>query len=166
MATRIWSLENIMRNADKIKGKVGENLRASSITIPLTKTLATIKLDVDLNIEFDDLKRKTPDKETLNKLYQELEFKNWLAELLEKTQKIINNKYADYETFSPKKNLDNWLTKFQQADIFAFDTETTSLRLYGSKISRCCHLLLNQEKQLIFLLGMIMKMHQHNYHEN
>ena len=72
------SLDNIIANADKISGKVGENLRSSISYLPLSKNLVTIKLDVDVNVCFSDLQRKTPEEETLTHLYRELEFKTWL----------------------------------------------------------------------------------------
>ncbi len=122
------SLDNIIAKAGEIRGKVGENLRASLSQLPLAKTLATIKLDVPAKIKMSDLQRKTPDNETLAKLYQELEFKSWLSGILEKNASQTNQeKYAHYKTIFTEKELDHWLTKLSQAEITAFDTETTSL---------------------------------------
>ena len=51
------TLENLIANADKITGKIGENLRASLEQLPLAKQLTTIKCDLDLPYGMDDLKR-------------------------------------------------------------------------------------------------------------
>ena len=59
------SLDEIIKQADQIKGKVGENLRAHLSQLPLARTLSTIKTDVPLPIKIDDLKSGTPDKQTL-----------------------------------------------------------------------------------------------------
>ncbi len=129
------SLENVIAQANTIKGKVGENLRAFLPQLPLTRTLATIKLDVSLNIKMADLQRKTPDTEILTKFYQELEFKTWLAEILEKNPTQNNHKkYASYETIFTEKELDLWLNKLSEASYFAFDTETTDLDYMKAEI--------------------------------
>src|SRR5690606_17712563 len=75
------SLDDIIDNVDKIKGKVGENLKESLSYLPLSRQLATIKLDVELEQQPADLVIGTPDKEKLFELYKELEFKSWIAEL-------------------------------------------------------------------------------------
>lgn len=128
------SLDNIILNADKIKGKVGDNFRGFISQLPLSKSLATIKLDVKLDTNFTDLIRQAPDKETLLKLYQELEFKNWLAELLEKKSETTEDKYAAYETILTQTHFDQWLNKLSQAELISFDTETTSLNYMEAKI--------------------------------
>jgi DNA polymerase-1 len=123
------SLDKIIANADKITGKVGENLRASLSQLPLAKTLATIKDDLDLKTSVSDLRIQNPDEEILKKLYQEFEFKNWLNELLVKEKDIASThkKYAGYETIFSPESFNKWLEMLSQATFFAFDTETTSL---------------------------------------
>ncbi|HSW70085.1 MAG TPA: DNA polymerase I [Gammaproteobacteria bacterium] len=125
--TEYGSLDQIVMNADKITGKVGENLRHSLEQLPLAKTLATIKLDVPLTITINDLRRKTPDIEKLTALYREFEFKSWLNELLEKSSQKTLEKYTGYETIFSEKILNEWIEKLNTAEIFSFDTETTSL---------------------------------------
>ena len=123
------SLDKIMANADKVTGKVGDNLRASLPQLPLAKTLATIKADLDLQIAIADLKIKQRDEEVLKKLYQEYEFKNWLNDILKKDKNsdVTQKKYAEYETVMTDEVLQRWLKKLEKAECFAFDTETTAL---------------------------------------
>jgi len=128
------SLDNLIAHADYIKGKVGENLRASLTQIPLAKKLATIKLDVPLKFQITDLKRQSPDEEILKKIFQEMEFKNWLSALLEKTPAVTQDKYAGYETIFTETALAAWLNEFEQAKLIAFDTETTSLNYMEASI--------------------------------
>ncbi len=75
------TLDAIIANADKITGKVGENLRAGLETLALARRLATIQLDVELPPEAADLERKPQDDEALRALYARLEFKTWLRAL-------------------------------------------------------------------------------------
>ncbi len=128
------SLDNIITHADKITGKVGDNLRAALQQLPLAKQLATIKLDVNLKINFTDLKRQTPDNEKLTELFKEFEFKSWLNELLEKNPQKTAEKYANYVTIFSAEELNSWLEKLTHAKLFAFDTETTSLNYMSAEI--------------------------------
>lgn len=128
------SLQNIVKNADKITGKVGENLRASIGQLPLTKELVTIKLDVTLPMDFNELTLKSADDKKLLDWFKELEFKNWLAELLKKPSESPIEKYKAHEVIFSEKDLEKWLKQLQQAKQFAFDTETTSLDTCHAKI--------------------------------
>ncbi len=128
------SLEKIIANAAQIKGKVGDNLRASLAQIPLSKNLATIKLDVNLKIKFHELQRIASDNAKLGTLYRELEFKNWLNDILEKTPEDTSKKYAGYETIVNEDQFKRLLTELNQAEQFAFDTETTSLSYMDAAI--------------------------------
>lgn len=128
------SLDNIIKNADKITGKVGENLRASLSQIPLSKQLVTIKLDVDLQIDLPDLQRKQPTNETLIELFKELEFKTWLNELLTTHSQKPQQKFEHYETIFTEDALQKWIKKINETKLFAFDTETSSLNYMDAQI--------------------------------
>ena len=122
------SLDDIIAQADKIGGKVGENLRGCLDRLPLSRQLVTIKCDVELDVGPEDLERAAPDKSQLRDLFSELEFKTWLAEILAGEEVAAEEKrQANYETILDKKQLDAWIERLREAEIFAFDTETTSL---------------------------------------
>lgn len=78
------SLDEIMRRADEFKGKIGENLRAALVQLPLSYELVTIKTDVDLSTDLprglDDLQRQAPNWVQLAPRFRELGFKTWLKE--------------------------------------------------------------------------------------
>jgi len=121
------SLDHIIAQADKISGKVGDNLRASLTHIPLTKSLVTIEKNVTLPLDFSDLKIQPADKNSLIELFKEMEFKTWLSELLEETKASNADKYANYVIIDSKELFTEWLSQLKQVELFAFDTETTSL---------------------------------------
>jgi DNA polymerase-1 len=75
------SLDAIIEHADQIKGKAGENLRASLQQIPMARRLATIRCDVELPLRFDQLHPAPPDVEKLAGLYRRFEFRRLLEEL-------------------------------------------------------------------------------------
>ncbi len=128
------NLDTLVTRAEEIKGKVGENLRACLNQLPLAKTLATIKTDVELPVSFAELTLKAPDTEKLMTYYREYEFKNWLNALLEKSPQQENDKHSEYETILTEEQLNYWLDQLQNAELFAFDTETTSLNTLDAKI--------------------------------
>ncbi len=75
------SLEGLLANLDKISGKIGEKLRDSIDQLWLSHALATIKRDVVLDLEIDQLRHGEEDKQALFDLFSDLEFKSWVKEI-------------------------------------------------------------------------------------
>lgn len=119
------SLDAIIQHADEIKGKVGDNLRASLPNLPLTKQLVTIKLDVSLPVTFERLKRQAPDVSELIKLYQEFEFKTWLAELLQHDSEKSAPKEKLSYTLLTEQTFPAFLQRLKENPIFSFNIEAT-----------------------------------------
>ncbi len=133
------TLENLIANADKITGKIGENLRASLEQLPLAKQLTTIKCDLDLPYSMDDLKRLPINTEELKNRLAGLGFSSWLKMLDNHVEAIIvEDKPAhiesSYETILTDQQFNQWLERLENAELFAFDTETTSLDYSKAKI--------------------------------
>ena len=78
------SLKVLLENADKVKGKIGERLRENIDQLWLSYELATIKRDVALDVEIDQLVHAEEDNEALHDLYTTLEFKSWIKEVEDK----------------------------------------------------------------------------------
>ncbi|OUM32928.1 DNA polymerase I [Pseudomonas sp. 1239] len=115
----------------------------------LSYQLATIKVDVPLEVGLDDLHLGEPDRETLLQLYTELEFKGWIDEVQRENKRLelapppaatpdaeappvavaepAAPVEATYETILDKARFDVWLQKLKDAELFAFDTETTGV---------------------------------------
>ncbi|MEF3074323.1 DNA polymerase I [Methylobacter sp. Wu1] len=131
------SLENLIACADQIKGKIGENLRASLDQLPLSKQLTTIKCDLDLPYSLEDLKRRPVDNTELRNLLTGLGFSSWLklldsqAETAAVPEEQAAVPESVYETVLTEDQFNDWFKQLDQAPLFAFDTETTSL--YYSK---------------------------------
>jgi len=81
LLTEYGSIGGILENVDKIKGKVGLNIKENVDGIALDHQLASIVIDLDLTFGYDDLKLQDPNVETLRHLYTELEFRNQLQSL-------------------------------------------------------------------------------------
>jgi DNA polymerase I len=126
------TLDELVAHAGDIKGKIGDNLRAYLHQLPLSRQLATIRCDVDLDVKPGDLALQAPDKPQLRDWYQRLEFNSWLKQLdsdapataVEVDQGVPA---GDYQTILTREAFDAWLARLQKAGLFGFDTETTSL---------------------------------------
>ncbi|ATE62275.1 DNA polymerase I [Thauera sinica] len=75
------TLDNLVANAGKVGGKVGENLRKHLDFLPLGRTLVTVATDVELPVALDDLPARDDDKAALRALYERFEFRTWLKDL-------------------------------------------------------------------------------------
>ncbi len=135
------SVDKIVAHAAEIGGKVGENLRGNLEQLALSRLLATIKCDVALELRPDELHLRAPDIAALRELYTQLEFKTWLNQLREEagTMAVVEEPKpvaitTEYETIFTQERFDSWLEQLKQADLFAFDTETTSLDYMQAQI--------------------------------
>lgn len=131
------SLNGVIAHADEVKGKIGENLRAALEQLPLSYSLATIKTDCDLELGIDELKMSPPDNDALLSLFSDLEFKAWVAELEGQSSDVVvtaKEIKTDYSTVLDSKEFERWLKKLKQAELIAFDTETTSLNYMEARI--------------------------------
>lgn len=140
------SLDQIMANADQIGGKIGENLREALPQLPLSRELTRIRCDVALHYGLEDLKRRPADIEALKNQLGNLGFSSWLKTLSNETTQIANpvNQAVpeapaapaskNYHTILDWPSFENWLDKLAKAELFAFDTETTSLDYNQARI--------------------------------
>lgn len=129
------SLDNIVAHADELTGKVGENLREFLPQLPLSRQLVTIKRDVKLKKQPENLQRQPIDENKLRELYTRMEFKTWLAELGGTNRSPGSSaRPGRYETILKMKELDAWIKRLKRARLFSFDTETTSLNAIDAEI--------------------------------
>lgn len=134
------SLDNLIQNAHNITGKIGEYLRASIPQLPLSKKLVTIKTDVELPLNINELKPKAADNEQLLALVRDLEFKNWLKELLGQEENKATEveqpttAASSYEMVTTLPQLNHWLNRLEQCSRFCIDTETTDLDVMKAEI--------------------------------
>jgi DNA polymerase I len=157
------TIDKLVADAANVSGKVGENLRAGLGTLELARKLATIRTDIPLPLSMDELKRRAPDTDGLRALYTKLELRTLLKQLdgggsavtptapdapTASGQEIVHAPAAGisdgaqiiaaaprhYDTISAAAQLDEWLKLLEGAELFAFDTETTSLEYMNAEI--------------------------------
>ena len=160
----LGSIKDIYNNLDGIAplGFRGSKTLAKKMiehqdNAEMSYALATIKLDVETGVGLDDLAIAPTDVDALAALYQQMGFKRWLAALVggaDATKHAHAGKPAkanaaengdavaapstidrsNYETILTQADFERWLEKLQQADLFALDTETTSLNYMQAEL--------------------------------
>jgi DNA polymerase-1 len=121
---------------------VGESLRANLDVLELSRQLATIHCQVELETGPRGLQPGPADVGKLRDGYTRLEFTRWLRELENGASATGAAERSDagqstptrYETILTEARLDAWLTRLEAATQFAFDTETTSLNYMAARI--------------------------------
>ena len=144
------SLDEIVANADSFGGKVGEYLRENLGQIPLSRQLVTLKSDLELPVEPQQLLIGDQDQIALREHYRRWGFRSWLPEINggareqpsfpEQTAhgdagpdrdghpaEIAQTDEQSYETVFTVEQLEGWVDKLAAARTFSLDTETTSL---------------------------------------
>ena len=138
LLNELGDMDAIYANLEKIRElsfrgakKMPEKLAEHKDDAYLSRTLATIKLDVELDFGIADLCMKAPETEQLLGLYQEMEFKSWTDALLtsENAPLPVAAEAIEkhYQTVLDKTEFEAWLERLASAELFAFDTETTGL---------------------------------------
>ncbi|KKO45184.1 DNA polymerase I [Arsukibacterium ikkense] len=148
----LGSISNIYQQLDKVAGlnfrgakTMAAKLAEHKSQLELSYQLATIKTDVELNCQLDDLAIQPADRLQLADLYRHCEFKRWLAEILQDKQPDTrptdsNNAEvapsepvpatldrSQYQSILTQADFSKLLAVLAEAPLTAFDTETTSL---------------------------------------
>jgi DNA polymerase I len=138
----LGGLDDIYAGLDKVAGlpfrgakTMAAKLEAEKDKAYMSYALATIKLDVALDLTPDQLANGEPDREQLVEWYTRMEFRSWLEELLDGAEPELAEAMAvDYDIVTSQAALDSWLETLVAAELFAFDTETTSLNYMEARI--------------------------------
>ncbi len=154
MLLGMGSVENILadpqsvvevgfRGSKTMPAKIIEN----ADMLKLSYALATIKTDVELALDWHQMTVKPQDRDELIKCFGEMEFKRWLAEVLDNKQPrgtisqdseeeviVSPTIEAEYETILTMEALDKWIEKLNSAELIAIDTETTSLNYMEAEL--------------------------------
>jgi DNA polymerase-1 len=142
----LGSLDEIYQNLDKIAGlgfrgakTMADKLEAEKESADLSYRLATIKTDVALDVHVNELANGEPDRESLLEWFKNLEFKSWIDELQESGEAAaVASESGDYEIVTTEDRFEHWLEQLELAELFAFDTETTSLDYMQAQVVGLC----------------------------
>lgn len=143
--TEYGTLDELIKNAGAIAGKVGDSLRASLGDLELSRKLATLDCSVKLELQPQSLIAHEADRNRLREIYTRLELRSLLRGLGEgvaEGQAPVQTDAAspvpaeaavatlapphNYETVTTLEALQSWIARLHGADVIAFHTETTS----------------------------------------
>ena len=151
----LGGIKDLYENLDKIAAlgfrgskTMAKKLEDNRAEADLSYALATIKLDVELQEEISDFKKPAPNTSELIELFTEFEFRSWIRDLESGAgmtpSEVIDEADAsylptapsnvDYEIVLDEGILDQWIEKLSTAELFAFDTETTSLNYMEAEL--------------------------------
>ena len=146
-----YDVDEVIENADEIGGKRGENLEEYADEARMSKRLVRIRTDLDVGMDWHQLRRANPDKGTLRSLFRELEFDSFIDRLdlaggdggeedgatdedpalefdfgpYEEVQEL-DAEAVDYDFVQNRDELEAFAEQLAAQDRYAFDTETTS----------------------------------------
>ena len=86
LINQFGSIDNMLQHTDEIKGKLREKVENAVEDIKMSKFLATIRTDVPMQLDLDELKVEQPDETKLRAIYEELEFKTLINKFLNKVE--------------------------------------------------------------------------------
>lgn len=149
------SAEGVIEHVDELKGKVKEIIQQHVDAIGLSKKLATIDVNVAIELTVDDILIKEPNQEELRNLFEELEFRSMLIDLVKvpprqlvaaqgnlfssegaasSLYKSIKNTVKNYKLIDTEEAFSQLLVDLKEQKVFCFDTETTSLDVFSSNL--------------------------------
>jgi DNA polymerase-1 len=112
------SIENVLENADRVKNaRVRKNLKEYADQARLSRELATIKTDIELDFDMDDFRREEPDAEALKELFKEFEFSSLLQSLKIKEER----EEGEYHLVVSESELDELTGTLKDSKAFALD---------------------------------------------
>ena len=141
--TDFSSMEGIIENADSIGGKVGEKLRDNLDLLRLSYELATIKMDVKLDVEIKDLTHGAENKQQLHELFSDLEFKSWIREL--EADGVVSSAKAPTTTDDSDINSENEINVVPESTDYSIITSESELQGLVSSIETLRVLCINLE---------------------
>jgi len=149
LLTALGGIDSIYSNLEKVADlevrgakSLGAKLEASRGDAELSYRLATIKTDCDLSLAPNQLKTVPANEEALVQWFKELEFKSWLSDALAEESSSTSTEESqlaperplEIDTVLDEASWQQWLEALTRADLFAFDTETTSLNYIEAEI--------------------------------
>ena len=120
LIAQFGSIENLLSHSNELKGALKTKVETNKEMIAFSKFLATIKTDVPIELNMDELKRESPDEEALRKIFEEMEFRTLIERVLGRGKKT-----ASPEIPSPAKG-DGQLSLFGEPTAVSPTKKTSS----------------------------------------
>ena len=100
LINQFGTVENLLSNTEELKGALKKKVEENVDDIKMSKFLATIKTDVPVELNLEEMTIEEPDEEKLTQIFKELEFKTLAEKFLGKTKKIVKTVNAQLDLFA------------------------------------------------------------------
>ena len=100
LINQFGSIDNMLQHTDEIKGKLREKVENAVEDIKMSKFLATIRTDVPMQLDLDELKVEQPDEAKLRTIFEELEFRTLINKFLNKDEVKSKNDNNQLDLFA------------------------------------------------------------------
>ncbi len=137
LITEYSSLENIYENIESIKGKTKTLLEDGKDMAFLSRDLVTIRRDVPIDLTIDELRFNGLNTEKAVEYYNSLEMNSIVRDYFPETAQLessTEHEKKDYRTIRTHEELSIMIKELEQAGLFAFDTETDSIKAVEAKL--------------------------------
>lgn len=134
LINQFGSIENLLENTNQLTGALKKKIEENVETIKLSKFLATIKLDVPIELNLDELKLEKPNEEKLQELFEELEFRSLLSRVLNKN--VPERKQVKKTTIEPDLFglfEDNGKETIENSNLNKFDKAKSNYKLVDTE---------------------------------
>lgn len=148
LISQFGSIENLIANTDQLKGAIKTKVESNIEKIKFSKFLATIKIDVPIELNLEELKREAPDESRLREIFEELEFRTLIDRIFKTEKKSVAKQTKQAEI---------------QGDLFGFFTDEETDEQKNSNLRRLqdtdydYQLIDNEEGIDIFLRNILTK---------
>ncbi len=138
------SIDEMLRHVNEIKGALKTKVETHIEDIKMSQFLATIKTDVPIDLNMDELKVSQPNEAELGKLLEELEFKSLASKILKKTEKVVkpvNTQLDLFAEFAPPTTNEAEFSSFETLKTVAheyklIDNEEDLQKLYDFLLTK------------------------------
>ena len=93
LIAQFGSIENLLSHSNELKGALKTKVETNKEMIAFSKFLATIKTDVPIELNMDELKREAPDEEALRKIFEDMEFRTLMERVLGRDKKMVSPEF-------------------------------------------------------------------------
>ena len=100
LISEFGSIDNLLASTDQLKGAIKKKIEDNRKQIEFSKFLVTIKTDVPIELNLEELKVGEPDEKTLTKMFDELEFKSFANRILNKSEKKTKTANLQLDLFA------------------------------------------------------------------
>ena len=145
LINQFGSIDNMLQHTDEIKGKLREKVENAVEDIKMSKFLATIRTDVPMQLDLDELKVEQPDEAKLRTIFEELEFRTLINKFLNKDEVKSKNDNTQLDLFAENTANESSEPKFAKYESIKTTQHEYQLIENEDELRRLCDFFITEE---------------------